>query len=107
MSVWRKEFPSYPVEAMPAIPHGWIDVSWHNDACPRFVIPSLCVSIWIDWPDPADREAGGKRFIVNVCDPDTHEMPDDGFLYEDDDWLRLLGWLVALEMIVELGRSRL
>jgi hypothetical protein len=106
MRNWRKEFPSYPVEAMPAIPKDWLDVSWRNDACPRFVVPHLGVSVWIDWPDPEDREAGGERFIVNACDPETHEMPDAPYLLATDDWLRLLGWLVALEMILELGRPR-
>lgn len=107
MSDWRKEFPSYPVEAMPAIPHGWIDASWHNDACPCFVVPHLCVAVWVDWPDKADREFQGERFIVNPFDPDKREfMVDAPYVLATDDWLRLLGWLVALEMIVELGRSR-
>ena len=41
MKDWRIEFPDFPVEDMPTLPEGWVDASWHNDACPSFVNEKL------------------------------------------------------------------
>jgi len=53
---WRREFgAAYCVPPLP----GWADDSWRNDVCPRFINntnPNL--ELWIDHPDPAQRETG-------------------------------------------------
>lgn len=61
---WRREFgASYCVPTLP----GWTDDSWRNDVCPRFINkanPNL--ELWVDHPDPAQRETGNEtpRFRV-------------------------------------------
>lgn len=78
MSCYR-EFPDYPAAAMPALPDGWTDVSWHNDVCPCYARASGNVVIWIDYPDPSDREYyNTKRFrVVAYDDPDHVDETDD------------------------------
>ena len=73
-------FPDYPLHAMPALPLGWHDASWRHDACPRYTRNDGRVSIWIDYPDAADREfAGYPRFAVVIDD-------NDGAVYGTNDW---------------------
>jgi hypothetical protein len=50
------EFPDYDVSTLPTIPVGFVDESWHNDACPCFVKGTL--QLFIDYADPAMRECG-------------------------------------------------
>jgi hypothetical protein len=51
MKDWRIEFPGFPVEDMPTLPEGWVDASWHNDACPSFVNEGLKAAIFVDYRD--------------------------------------------------------
>ena len=64
------------------------DASWHNDTSPHFEIPGrngYTVGIWVDHPDPDQRELGGtKRFGVEVTNP-SGSMKNDGFLFQTDD----------------------
>lgn len=62
---WKDEFPQFPAQDMPAIPAlGWIDVSWHNDACPSFEVMASgegdsnyeFARVWIAESDPMERE---------------------------------------------------
>jgi hypothetical protein len=50
---YATEFPAFATAAMPALPAGWVDVSWHNDLMPRFINPDLNLGLWIDHSDPA------------------------------------------------------
>lgn len=99
---WQREFPSYPVDAMPPIPAGWSDLSWHNDAMPSFLVTST-LGVWVDYPDPAHSDfpewrASGqmKRFsLVPLVDgehPADLEMP----YLETDDWDEVLAMVESL-----------
>jgi hypothetical protein len=73
-------FPNYPAAAMPVLPMGWHDASWRHDACPRYTRDDGRVSIWMDYPDAADRAFQGyPRFAVVIDD-------NDGAVYGTDDW---------------------
>lgn len=81
-SCWQTEFPDF--DTMPAIPAGWTDSSWHNDACPSFGVTST-MFVFVNYEDPDLREfaAAGPRFCV--INPDTNEV-----LFESDDWQAVL-----------------
>lgn len=53
------------------------DQSWHNDACPSFYCESTDRAIYVDHPDPEQRECGGiwPRFTV--------EQYEDGQVVSD------------------------
>lgn len=77
---YRTEFPDFPAADMPEIPFGFDDMSWRNDACPRFDSEALGLTLWIDFKDPAQREIehGGKRFTLVIGDePEAIEESDD------------------------------
>ncbi len=83
---FRETFPDYDPASMPPIPAGWIDQSWHNDACPCFAT-GVC-DVFIDFADPAMRETQGKRFIAFD--------PGDGSnrtLFETDDWSEMVAFV--------------
>lgn len=67
---YQIEFPDYPVADMPSIPAGFVDVSWHNDACLSFMNEERRLVIWCDFADPAMREYGDDhpRFSLNRTD---------------------------------------
>lgn len=85
MHDYRKEFPDFPEADMPALPEGFEDMSWHNDACPSFQHEAKGLCLWIDYADPAMSEmpearAKGelKRFSLIQMDPDEEhgwQMP--------------------------------
>lgn len=77
---------------MPAIPAAWSDVSWRNDACPRFLVAGYpwgaCVDCWIDYPSPEARETGAEGRYTLVWTEDT---ADEGRgIYVGDDWNEVL-----------------
>lgn len=88
---YQTEFPDFPAEAMPAIPEGFVDRSWHNDACPCLIHEASGMIIWVGQPAPEEREWDGARIIVERC-IDYH--PEAGWqvgtgsitLMEHDDW---------------------
>ena len=51
-----KEFPDFDVSTLPTIPFGWVDTSWHNDACPSFSNGNLV--LFVDYAEPTMRECG-------------------------------------------------
>lgn len=62
---FRTEFDDYPVCKMPVMPAGFTDTSWKNDVCPSFTHEAARLVLWVDYPDPANREVqGGSRFIL-------------------------------------------
>lgn len=84
---FRTEFPDFDPATLPAIPAGWTDQSWHNDACPCFNAGNGKV-VFIDYADPTLREwPEGKRFTVQG-DPEMVDHND--VLFETDDWAELL-----------------
>jgi hypothetical protein len=63
---------------------GYRDNSWGNDVCPNMMLMSgtewddsdkseaLCIKIWIDYPNPGDREMENLRYYVTI-----HKQRDD------------------------------
>lgn len=98
----RREFPEYPVDSLPEIPADWEDVSWHNDACPSFSVPTRegdDLRIFIDYPDPklSDFGDGRVRFGANFYPNDWQSNTDVVNIYEGDDWEALLAALAVFD----------
>lgn len=91
---YQQEFPTFPPETMPAIPASWSDLSWHNDACPFFLI-SASLGVWVDFVDPEDSDFGpareGRFGLVPMIDG---QYPADGAepLLVTDDWAAVLAF---------------
>lgn len=78
-------FPTFPADAMPALPAGFSDASYRNDVCPRYTSNDDRVSIWIDFPNPDDREyCLMHQYRVTLADL------DDDIVLETDDWAEAL-----------------
>lgn len=63
----------------------WLkDVSWKNDACPRF--EGLGLRLWIDYKDKAKSEFPGEpRFTVGPIDADGN-MDEHAATMSTDSW---------------------
>jgi hypothetical protein len=68
-------FPAFPeYDDTFAIPDGWHDVSWRNNACPSIakkctlLDKDFSVVIWCDYKDPNMRDWGpdSKQFTVSI-----------------------------------------
>jgi hypothetical protein len=69
MSDYKSEFPNY--DDTLTLPTGWVDTSWHNDACPSFqkVFGDVTFRIYCDYKDMELREnPSWTRFGVYVED---------------------------------------
>jgi hypothetical protein len=88
--LWQTEFPDYPIADMPAIPDGFEDTSWHNDACPSFTHPDSRMVLWVDYADPAQREISGPRFAISQADIDGLI---ENVLLTTEDWNDVLKFL--------------
>ena len=69
MSYYKSEFPSY--DDTLTLPEGWVDVSWHNDACPSFekAFGDVKYRIFCDYKDMEKRDCPDwTRFGVYVED---------------------------------------
>lgn len=88
------EFPDFDSATLPAIPADWVDISWHNDACPSFEVASVNVTVFVDYLDPALRETkGGKRFnVLSIADADL-----DRCLLSTDAWGDVLTLITKME----------
>jgi hypothetical protein len=81
------EFPDFPAADLPAIPAGWQDHSWHNDACPRFHVGELAV--FIDYLNPHYSENEfAPRFSVQ-------HIEDCVELFASDDWNDVLSFVAG------------
>jgi ectoine hydroxylase-related dioxygenase (phytanoyl-CoA dioxygenase family) len=74
---------------------GWVDYSWHNDACPRFFHPERQINLWIEYEDLEKRESGAPRFVVVRELPD--EYPDPDFMSEE--WGEAAAYLKRLGVL--------
>jgi hypothetical protein len=66
---YKNEFPNY--DDTINMPEGWIDTSWHNDACPSFekTFGDTTFRLWCDYVDPERREMhGAMRFVIYTVD---------------------------------------
>lgn len=70
---YKTEFPHYDDEL--TLPDGWVDTSWHNDACPSFekTINGTLVRLWCDYKDRSLSEIGGLRFSISMYDEQADE----------------------------------
>lgn len=86
---WRSEHgEDYAVPSAIVRMGGIVDLSWHNDVCPRFCVTEdgSGPNLWVDHPDPERREYGPdrQRFLVTVQVGET-ESSDDFVAHEGDD----------------------
>lgn len=67
---------------------GLLDLSWHNDVCPRFALSEdgSGPNLWVDHVDPQQRENGPDtpRFLVIVQMGDSASS-DDAQVHEGND----------------------
>jgi hypothetical protein len=59
---YKIEFPDY--DDTLSFPEGWIDDSWHNDVCPKFIKDNIL--IWCDYKEFDRRETEGQQFVVSL-----------------------------------------
>ncbi len=90
---YQKEFPDFDPATMPAIPRGFDDVSWHNDACPSFQNEASGLIIFIDYADKSLSELPSvPRFSLSEIDPE--EEGDTG-IAASDDWSEIQAHILA------------
>ncbi len=77
------EFPTYPTDALPEIPTGFVDISWGMDSCPCLGRGDL--RIWVEWPYVWDR-IGPHYILTNLDEESETELT----LLETDDWNEIL-----------------
>lgn len=91
MPNYQTEFPDFPAADMPAIPQGFDDTSWHNNACPNFASDELQLEIWIDYLDSAKREHQGyPRFSASQ---QRAGIEHSGPSIATDDWAEMLRFI--------------
>ena len=112
---WGEE---YAVPELISRAEGIEDMSWHNDANPSFGrhVPAEGdeyaheLRIWVEHPDPAERNEGAARYEVayycNTTDP-VPEFGECASLHEGEDALEALKvFMTALtRTYVHVGRS--
>lgn len=112
---WVREFGvEYDVPDAIRKAEGIEDKSWHNDACPSFGRylqdgdDTHEVSIWVEHPDPDQRDTGAARFAVTYQPWSCPPVPDlsdevlDGWpVYEGDDPAEALAAFMLLLRLVQ------
>jgi|LakMenE01Jun11ns_1017448.scaffolds.fasta_scaffold9235343_2 hypothetical protein len=84
---WKTEFPDFPEADMPALPEGWEDISWRNDACPNFVNYKLGVALFVDFAEPEKREIPEyPRFLAYPVYEDGTPASDQPAIAESEDF---------------------
>ena len=73
----------------------WLDVSWHNDVCPRFENDELMLAVWVETTDPCGREYDDwKQYtVVKVIDTADGTILEDDSCFETDNVAELQEWL--------------
>lgn len=91
MSDFRTEFPDYSPSTMPPLPAGFVDTSWHNDACPCWTNEKLHLVVFTDYANAEDRETPEmSRFTVHSINADGDISTT---LLETNDWAEALDFL--------------
>ena len=65
----------------------WEDVSWGNDAMPRFESEAHMLAVWVDYDNPEDREyeEGSKFTVIQLFgNPGELQLGEDVALSTDD-----------------------
>lgn len=90
-----KEFPDFDLSSLPEVPAAWSDESWHNDACPCFLVGTFKhdgnderkVYAYIDYAEPQEREIPeSPRFNLHAIALDGNTQ----HLIDSDDWQAVL-----------------
>ncbi len=82
---WKTEFPDFDHDPRGFFPRelGWVDTSWHNDACPSFWLKPKLVSVFADYLDPDKREnAPVDRFVCIRTNVDGEYAGDRNTSFE-------------------------
>ena len=103
-------FSDYPLADIPAIPAGWSDVSWKNDACPCWEVSSQGETLYVfaDYADPGKRDFGPRvaRFSISL-DRDGSRVT----VYDSEFWGNIVSIIeaprlpVSLSGDVDIGRA--
>jgi hypothetical protein len=88
--MFTEEFPDFPAAAVPSLllMPGWSDLSWHNDACPMFAHDASGVGVWVNYPDPDQRETPDRFAAVRLSFEGGHwgyDPAGEDVLFETDD----------------------
>ncbi len=66
--MWQKEFGTeydVPVTIQTLVRQSvLVDASYHNDTSPTFMFDDNMCALWVEHPDPTQREAPGPRFTI-------------------------------------------
>lgn len=101
MTTFQTEFPDFPAADFPALPEGFTDSSWGNDACPSMINEAIRLHIFVDYLDPAKRNFGGEqpRFQVAALDENGSFTGEDSLL-DTDDWTEVLALIDSKRAVV-------
>jgi hypothetical protein len=84
----QAEFPHYDVGTLPALPTGFVDSSWHNDACPSFTNEERRIQVFVDYADPMERECGPEACRFSLFTLDEHG--DTAYISNTNQWGEML-----------------
>lgn len=95
---WSTAHPLYQLEWLPAdvLTPAFRDISWHNESCPRFHHIASGWDVFVDWPNPEDRETGGKRYSIA-------QWVDNG---ETLSWHDYDSWTEAMDALEDRTKSK-
>lgn len=89
---YRKAFPDFTLDV--AIPNGFEDVSYRQDACPAWINGRAGLHLFIDYADPDQRETVGPRFVLSEYGPDGI----GAVVIEADDYAAILTHTTGMEV---------
>lgn len=93
------DFPGFAGDI--AIPAGFRDISFGNDATPTFACEALECCLAVDHPDPDEREyPDGQRFMLLAFGADGQHPDEPEVLFETDDWAELEAWIEARRRVM-------
>lgn len=104
MDTYHKEIFDKALSALE--PLKFTDTTWHNDACPSISLVTEdgedLIRLWIDYPDPADRELGDTLSMFCVVAPDGSELSSDDVESAIKDVHRVMSEMFAKEYLDHL-----
>jgi hypothetical protein len=96
-SYWKDEFPDMEGLGILNMPWGFIDSSWHNDACPRFekkLLSGNTIEVWIDYAERSKRDRpDAPRYAVLHRDGDDNADGETAELFASEDGEQMLAYL--------------
>lgn len=86
---FRTEFPDFPEADFPALPEGFVDSSWKNDATPSMWMESVDLRIFIEYADPAKREFPENEYRYFVLLGEAEALTTN-------DWAEVLAYIATV-----------